>query len=168
MVQSFSITVANAHATLNRTLILGGGLIAEKGQIADGNFAGVEDSGDTKSLTATGSPQRIEALLNFMRNNPMLVSRLKFKSTSNEQTEVTINYKNESPFRSLGDRNISLARYTNENTVKDNVVTVTEALQFDDQTKLAIPVVADSTLTITLEVSQVLNGAEYARQMFAA
>ena len=165
-IQSFSVTVVNAHATENRSFILGSGLVEEQGQILDGAFKGVEDGAET-SLTAAGSPGRIEALLNFIKQNPVLVRKMKFKSTSSEQTEVTINYKRESPFRTLGDENIALATFTNENTVKDNVVTVSREFQFDDQSKLTVPVAPDSTLTLTFEIPAVVNGADYAAKLLA-
>ncbi|MEQ9262667.1 MAG: hypothetical protein RLP14_05860 [Owenweeksia sp.] len=165
-IRPYTLTIRNTHATESRTFILGRGLKEETGIVTDGDFQAKEDGEGTTSLTGTGSPGQIEHFLNFIARNPVSVRKMKFKSNSNEQTEVILNLRRDSPFRNLGDENIALSQFTDEYTQKDNVVTVRRNLQLDDQTKVEIPVVPGSTLTLTMEVEGIFNVAAVAAKEF--
>lgn len=164
--KTFSVTIVNAHADA-RTFVIGRGLNdAEVGQLIEGAFDAQNDVADAASLTATGKPFSVNKFNEDFREAPLLVSKIKFKSNSALQTEEVITYKRDSAYQGLGDQPIALSDYTDENTQRDGIVTMNRTLQFDHKSKLEVPVVGASSLTITIEIVNSFDRSDQAAAYF--
>ncbi len=151
-----TINVTNANAA-SRTLLLCPGLDSgASGLIQTGAFNDV--NGDA-GLSASGSPQAIELFNQFIQKVPSLMSVMKINSDVAGQIEQILTVKHESPFKSAETKTFPLSQYTDEYANKEGVATVEEDIQFDDQTRIELPIVGSSTTTLSLFFSEVFNVA---------
>lgn len=126
------------------------------GVVNDGAF--LDANGDS-GLTGSGSPKTIQQFLRFIQYNPLRVLGFKIQSTVTTQIQQVMTVQAQSPFRTLESQNITLGSYQDENTYQNNIVTVPEVLDFNDQNQILLPIVGSSTLTITLFGGAILNTA---------
>lgn len=161
MNRQFTFTITNANAAV-RTAILVPGLgyninTPAQGVVKTGAHGSVESA--TTDLTTQGSPKSIEAFLDFIRRNPALCRGFKVSSTVATQIAQTMVVKKESPFQDLASEVINLDSYQDEFGFKDKMVTVQRNIQFDDQTRIELPIAGSSTCTITWFFKEILNPA---------
>lgn len=159
------IFVVNITSTLNHTQkvrIFPGytwkpgdvGVIDDAAILNDGTFF-TDASGN---LSASGSPKTIKEFLAFIMKNPTNLAGMRIGSTNTAQIQQQLTYRELSPFKDLQSRIIDLGAYTDENTYRDNMVTVpTPDLILSSDMNLDIPILANSTTTITFFCGGVLS-----------
>lgn len=161
MNRQFTFTIVNANAAV-RTAILVPGLgyninTPAQGVVKTGAHGSIESA--STDLTTAGSPKTIEAFLDFIRRNPAMCRGVKISSTVATQIAQTMVVKKESPFQDLASEIINLDSYQDEYGFKDKMVTVARNIQFDDQTRIELPIAGSSTCTITWFFKEILNPA---------
>ncbi len=151
----------NNQLTTNETVILLPGYTWYPGAsgnnwLVDGSIKTVGD----KTLTANGSPKTIKELLSFIMHNPTNLNAIRISSSEAAQVQQQMVYRELSPFKDLQSKIIDLGTYTDENTYRDKIVTVpTPGLIACAEVELSIPILANSTCSITFFFGGVLSAA---------
>ena len=120
--------------------------------------------GNTIKTETIGADGYYTELVYFSLYNPMRVVGFKIKTNDSDNLEGKVTIEPISPFRKLEQRFIYLSAHQNEQDFKDNVVTVKEGFDFNNQTKVSMSLTggsssAPSKMTITLVFGAVLNTA---------
>lgn len=124
------------------------------------------------SLTFVGAPSSGgNALVNFYQHvlhNPQILVALKVASTLETQMDESMSIEYLDPFKSQPEaRPLFLSTEVSESDFNAKRVTINEPMPFDNQTQMIFPVVAQSTLTLTLffgpeiNISRMLRRAGY-------
>ena len=127
---------------------------------------GVIKTVDSKTLSASGSPKTIAELLGFLMKNPITLHAMRFNSSEAGQVSQQMVYKELSPFKDLQSRVIDLGAYVNENTYKDKMVTVPMDVVISGDVELSIPILANSTCTITLFFGVAANNSQMLKRKY--
>lgn len=129
------------------------------GTMATGAF---NDTGGNAGLSGAGQPQSIEQFLYFIQNNPLKIYGFKIDSDVTAQLAQAVTIRGYSPFKSdpIHTDVVFPSTFTDENVYKDKTVTVKRAIDGNSQTRVSIPVVASSTLTLTLFIGPIYNNAK--------
>jgi hypothetical protein len=121
---------------------------------------GVIKTVDNQTLSASGSPKTITEFLAFIMRNPTTLHAMRFSSSNATQVSQQMILKELSPFKDLQSRVIDLGAYVNENTYKDKMVTVPlHNVVISSDVELSIPIMANSTCTITFFCGAVANAS---------
>lgn len=154
----FTIKVDNSAAgAVEQTIIIFPSYAPSSANvIKDGAFLSIGGA----SLNATGQPGSINALLNFVFNNPTRCLGFKVQSSHSDQMSKSLLIKPKSPFRSLTDEPIFLEDYRNEHVFQDKMVTVNRRFQVDNQTELQAVIAAGAVTTFTFFFGATLNTAK--------
>lgn len=155
--RSFTLTIANAVATTESLVIMPGikynmetpenGLIREAAVAAE--FA--SEDGTASTFSCAGAPRDVDTFLQWVRSVPIKLIGAKVKSTVATQLDQRMYVTKQSPFvKTDKTESINLAEYVNEYAQNDKIATVRFNEQLDNQTRLTLDVVGNSTLTLTL------------------
>lgn len=156
----FVVNITNALST-TETVVFFPGYTWTPGASGN-NFlvdGAIKTVGD-KSITAAGSPKTIKELLSFIMKNPTNLAGIRISSSDATQIQQQMVYKELSPFKDLQSRIIDLGTFTNEDTYRDKMVTVpTPGIIASSEVELSIPIVANSTCSITFFFGAVLSAS---------
>ena len=132
---------------------------AFNGGVAGNTVDGVITDGVIiEGVTGTGSPKLIEDFKHFISTSKAVqITKMKIVSTDATQLQKAFNLVRKSPFKNEQNRIITIADHTSQGDLNTLMVMVNEELQLDTDTDLSVPVVAGSTITITLYVGAVLD-----------
>lgn len=162
----FVVTHDNTTASVQTLTILPGLGYSSKATIDDGvirtntstAFNSVE--GNNVFINCSGTPGSIEDFLDFISSNPSKILGLRFESTAATQLTKSISITKANPFVSTPEtRNVILSSFKDEHSYSDKIVTVPFKEQADGQTKITIPVINDTTLTVSIFVGAIDNKA---------
>jgi hypothetical protein len=122
-------------------------------------FEGVCLSIEGVPLKVTGRPSSYSELLVWSTFNPTRILGFKVASADANNLETVLEVEPLSPFKKLGSRNIYIGAHRDEHTFKDNVVTVKEGFDFNNQVSIKGGMTPNSTVTLTFVFGAVLNTA---------
>jgi hypothetical protein len=126
-----------------------------KGILFEGSCTSIEGI----PLRVTGRPSSFSELLVWSTLNPTRILGFKVASADSNNLESVLEVEPLSPFKKLGSRNIYIGAHRDEHTFKDNVVTVKEGFDFNNQVSIKGGITPNSTLTFTFVFGAVLNTA---------
>ncbi|GEM_PF-3845034 len=112
------------------------------------------------TLIGSGSPDTIGSWLAFMQNNPSRSVGFQVSSTSAAQMGVIMNIVPRSPYSNLQNQLIPLGAFRNEYAFNDKILTLKQAIQFDNQTEISVDIPAGATTTFTFYMGAILNTAK--------
>lgn len=163
----FKLTVTNGVASDNSFYLNPSYLIS-----ATTNGHPLSGKGITgEALTFTGSPgtsstAALQNLYNYLLYNPQIAISLRITSTVASQMDEAISVTYLDPFKASPVANsLFISSYVDENTYQDKRATIDEALPFDNQTQIIVPIKASSTMTITIFFGPAINLAQVMRQV---
>jgi len=132
---------------------------AFNGGVAGNTVDGVvTDGAIIDGVTGAGSPKLIEDFKDFIKTGKAIqITKMKIVSTVATQLQSALNLVRKSPFKNEQNRIITIADHTSQGDLNTLMVMVNEEFQLDTDTDLTVPVVANSTLTITLYVGGILD-----------
>lgn len=155
--RNFTFTIKNGNEQ-DESFYICSGLLAKIGLMATGTFVGA----DGLNLTGSAKVSTIEKFRAFVEKNPCVVSTIRISSDVDAIQEQSMQVFQDSPFISgENDKgNHQLSQYKDEKDYNARIVTIKEAnLPLDNQTIVKLGVPANSTITVTLFVNDILNTA---------
>jgi hypothetical protein len=115
-------------------------------------------SGLAGTFTARSTTSRsIEMFTAHYRHTPLRVVGIKIVSDNALQIEQTMTINNLSPFNANGSQEISLALHHDEHVQKDKVVTFRCDFVLSATTEVILPVVANSSCTVTFIIGESIS-----------
>lgn len=131
------------------------------GVAREGTFVSIEG----ENITGKGAQDTIDNFQRFVYSNPSRITGFRLSATGpnnigpQQLEDMRINIEEQSIFRPLGSREIIPAMYLNENTFRNNLVTVPEEMQLDNQTGVLVTLEPGASLTITFLFGATVNTA---------
>lgn len=156
--RAYIFTITNALATSEEYLINSGyqGILgAGTGQVYEGTFPAVSGN----ALSCQGKPSIYNDFWAFSLFNPTRVIGFKLSSNNTDNHEMVLEVQPLSPYKKLGARLIYVSAHRNEHTFKDNVTTVKEAFDMNNQIQIKGSIAANSSITFTFVMGATLNTA---------
>jgi hypothetical protein len=128
------------------------------GLVATGAFSSVEN---IDGLAGSGGPVRIEFYNEFLQKVPskILGLRLQTSDTSGAQMAQSIIFQPQSPFGNLDSFPVSIGNYKDDMSFNANIALIPVPAQVDNQTRVSIGVVPNSSLSITIYFGEFMNVA---------
>lgn len=118
-----------------------------KGVVRDGAFKSVDG---TASFNGNGSPDLIEAFLDYIRQSPITVHRLRISSTDSTMLNQQLIVSQMTPFRTLADKIITPSLYLGSKDFQDKVVDVPLAgIILGADIRIATNIIAGTSTTYT-------------------
>lgn len=124
------------------------GLVGDAGVLVEGTFFGVESG--SAEITGVGLTSNITKLLKWSDKNPLRITGMRLNADATQLEALSFDIQTYSPFETLKSRKILVNTYINEKNYRDNIISVPEGFQFDDQVDISFKLLAGKTLTITL------------------
>lgn len=150
----YTMVIANTTANVVTVDLFPGYKETDITPVVDGVLSKIDSSyakTELAGVTVSGSPAPIEDFKQFLRLVPSTLNILRVSSTNAQQTQQTLTIEELSPFKKLGTREVYLGSYASENTFKDNMVTVPlPDVIVGPETKISLPILGESTVTLTL------------------
>ncbi|WP_276976983.1 hypothetical protein [Flavobacterium filum] len=158
----YLLRVINTNATAEKFVMAATffNLWVPAGQLMEGSFSAI--SGAT--LSAAGQPSNVDALRIHFMLNPTRILGFKLQSANLDNHESMIEVQTHSPFQKLPTRYIYIGNYRDENDFKDNITSVKEGFNFDNQTTATFTIAPNSTMNFTFVFGAVLNTAKALRR----
>lgn len=131
------------------------------GVAREGTFVSIEG----ENVIGKGAQDSIDNFQRFVYANPCRITGFRLSATGannvgpQQLEEMRINIEQQSIFRPLGSKEIIPAMYLNENTFRNNLVTVPEQMQLDNQTAVLVTLEPGATLTLTFIIGGTINTA---------
>lgn len=155
-------TIMLCYGSEKTNAVLGNGAgISTDGCIRTQNgFASVAGTAQAFNAKSMENNFTIEQLIAFVHKNPTRIIGLRVESDSNDQLKRSLLLRKKSPFRDLQTDHVRLAVHTDENTVRDGIVTVRMDYQLDDQTEVLLEIPAKSTTYVSFIFGAIHNEAK--------
>jgi hypothetical protein len=115
-------------------------------------------------VTVTGIPEKLKALQEWIKLNPVRCLGLKIETTNILQMGKFLTIAPRSPFRKLESENIYIQDYKTENQYNDKVATIMRPFQMDGQTDIILNVSKNAITTVTFYFGAALNTAKALRK----
>lgn len=160
----FTLTLVNANASVRYALLAPGTQLRDAagaylaGTIRTGAF---NDRDGNAGLTgSSGGAGTIEQLNEYLRMKPHRCQGFMISTTDATQLSQQIVFQKINPFQTQGSVSVDLTQYRTERADNDKLLTVPYAFQFDDDTKITLPIVGSSTCTIVFYFGAGLDRAK--------
>jgi len=116
-------------------------------------------------IIISGSPSSFIGFLNYVKNVPANLVGIRIQSDKPEQLQQVLQFIEKSPFSSPESKDFFLGSYINENTYRDNIVTVpTPGIILGPETKMLMTVVPGAKTSVTFFVGAVLSTSSALRK----
>ncbi len=128
------------------------------GQIIDGSFGSAnEPPYATMSCFGTGITSTLGDFRAFFFFNPVRVVGMKISAPQAQIENMALKFKIASPFKDLGEKVIYPSTFVNEQTWKDNIVTVPIQFDLNNQMVIHTTINPNTTVTFTMVIGGILN-----------
>ncbi len=127
----------------------------------------VGKDGEGKSLFAkvSGSPSSVTGFIEYIKNVPANLVGMRVQSNKPEQLQQVMQFVEKSPFSSPESKDFFLGSFINENTYRDNIVTVpTPGIILGPETELLMNLVPGAKVSVTFFVGAVLSTSSALRK----
>ena len=121
----------------------------------------------TKDAVANviGSPSHVIGFLEYVKNVPANLVGVRIQSDKQTQLQKVLKFIEKSPFSAPESKDFFLGSFINENTYRDNVITVpTPGIVLGPETQLLFDLVSGANLSITFFVGAVLSTSSALRK----
>ena len=168
-VEGSRIFVANIAATSDLTEALNIALI--KGyEDGDTSIVTVSDKGNVVVggkvvARVSGSPSAFKGFLEYIKNVPANLVGMRIQASTPEQLQQVIKFIEKSPFSSPDSKDFFLGSFINENTYRENIVTVpTPGIILGPETEMIMTLHPETNMSITFFVGAVLSTSSALRK----
>lgn len=132
---------------------------------SDGEIKETSGNNSRKIAIVTGSPSNIVGFLDYIKNVPANLVGVRVQSDKPEQLQQVLQFVEKSPFSSPESKDFFLGSYINENTYRDNIVTVpTPGIILGPETELLINLIPGAKVSFTFFIGAVLSTSSALRK----
>ena len=151
----FQLTVTNGTANNDKFYLNPSYRIPDTQQGHPLSGKGIEGN----TLTFTGSPTTLAQFYGFLKNTPANSLGTRLQSSNVNQLQVVAGiYTYAGPFDPTGEYSfINYAALTDQNALRNDVVVSKKALVFDRNMDMIVPILANTTLNITIVFGAMLD-----------
>ena len=115
--------------------------------------------------TVSGSPSSVTGFIEYVKNVPANLVGMRVQSDKPEQLQQVMQFVEKSPFSSPQSKDFFLGSFINENTYRDNIVTVpTPGIILGPETELLMNLVPGAKVSVTFFVGAVLSTSSALRK----
>lgn len=124
-----TITIDGSAAAADKTIALHPGMLATAAQIKDENGTAVDailvdGVVIVGAISASATPKSIASVQGYTHSNPTRIVGIKVSVDDIEQLDSAIYYREESPFRNVGDDRRIPSSYKSENQQNEKIATI--------------------------------------------
>lgn len=120
----FSFNIVNAGSSPIKVALNAGGFGAGSSYLDSSNL--IAEGTVATDLTCTGTPEKIDALLSYIKANPSRLRAIKIKADNESQLDYPIIYRQVNPFTGYVDQKRIPAQYQNSTDQNTKVIQLTD------------------------------------------
>lgn len=155
----FQFVVSNTSATPGTVFLNKGfkqwGQNGMKGLLTEGAFQ--SDDSVPANMIGAGMTSPIDEFRAFAYFNPVRVVGMKLTTTEQQVNSMVLYFGELSPFKDLGEKPIYPSVYVNEQTWKDNMVTLPVQFDYNNQNLIRTRILGNTSVTFTMVIGGIMN-----------